>query len=84
MGDNSIQEAIGKGCINIFMTIKKNVLIGMLTNVIHVPKFAKNMFSFSIATSHGHILIGSISCNVAPNKKYRRVFKFEVFVTNQT
>jgi hypothetical protein len=63
MGDNSIQEAIGKGCINIFMTIKKNVLIGMLTNVLHVPKFAKNMFSFSIATSHGHIFkFGNKEC----------------------
>jgi hypothetical protein len=55
MGDNSIQEAIGKGCIDISMTIKKNVLSKMLTNVLHVPKFAKNMFSFSKTTSHGHI-----------------------------
>jgi hypothetical protein len=55
MGDNSIQEAIGKGCIDISMTIKKNVLPRMLTNILHVPKIVKNIFSFNKATSYGHI-----------------------------
>jgi hypothetical protein len=63
MGDNSIQEAIGKGCIDNSMTIKNNVLLKVLTNLLHVPEFAKNMFSFSKATSHGHIFkFGNKEC----------------------
>lgn len=63
MSDNSIQEAIGKGCIDISMTIKKNVLSKMLTNVLHVLESAKNMFSFSKTTSHGHIFeFGNKEC----------------------
>ncbi len=54
MGDDSIQKAIGKGCKDISMTIKKNVLLGMLTNIKRVLEIVKNMFSFNKANSHGH------------------------------
>jgi len=45
------------------MTIKKTILLIMLTNILHVPKFAKNMFFKSKITSHGHIFkFGSKEC----------------------
>lgn len=63
MGDNSIQEAIGQGCIDISMTIKKNVLPKMLTNILRVPKIVKKLFSFNKATSYGHIFkFGNKEC----------------------
>jgi hypothetical protein len=63
MGDNLIQEAIGKGCIDISITIKQNVLPIMLTDVLHVPEIVKNMVFFSKATSQGHIFeFGNKEC----------------------
>jgi hypothetical protein len=63
MGGNSIQKIIGKGCIDISMTIKKNALPGMLIDVLRVPKIDLNVFSFNKATSHGHIFeFGNKEC----------------------
>jgi hypothetical protein len=54
MGDNSIQEAIGKGNMDVTMERGENIIRGAFTNVLHIPKIAKNLFSMIKATSQGH------------------------------
>ncbi len=55
MGDDLIQEAIGKGNIDVSMTIGENTLPKVFNNVLHVPRIVKNLFFMSKVTSIGHI-----------------------------
>jgi len=43
MGDDSVQKAIGKRNINVFMTIWENTLPKVFTNVLHVLGIAKSL-----------------------------------------
>jgi hypothetical protein len=54
MGDNSIEEAIGKGNMDVTMEIWENIVKGTFINVLHVPIIAKNLFCKIKATSQGH------------------------------
>jgi len=42
MGDNSIQNAIGKGNIKIVMIVGDTIIEGMVTNVLNVLGITKN------------------------------------------
>jgi hypothetical protein len=55
MGNNSIQEAIGKGNMDIIMEIGKSVVKGTFIDVLHVPRIVKNLFSVSKVVSQGHM-----------------------------
>jgi hypothetical protein len=44
MGDNSIQNAIGRGNIKIMMIVGDTTIEGMVTNVLHVPRITKLYF----------------------------------------
>jgi hypothetical protein len=55
MGDNSIQEAIRKGNMDVIMEIGKSVVKGTFIDVLHVPRIVKNLFSMSKAVSQGHM-----------------------------
>jgi len=55
MGDNSVQEAVGKGNIQVSMSVRGNERVkAILTNVLHVPGIAKNNNSVTKATSLDH------------------------------
>jgi hypothetical protein len=55
MGENSIQEAIGKGNMDVTMEIRENVVRKTFTDVLHLPRIVKNLFSMSKAVSQGHM-----------------------------
>jgi hypothetical protein len=53
MGDNSIQETIGKGSVIIFMKVGDHEVKGMLHEVLHDLSLVKNLFLVSKATAQG-------------------------------
>jgi hypothetical protein len=55
MGENSIQEAIGKGNMDVTMEIGENVVRKTFIDVLHVPRIVKNLFSMSKVISQGHM-----------------------------
>lgn len=56
MGDNLVQEVIGKGNINVSMRVKDNILPWVFIDVLYVLGITKNLFLVSRATSQGHFL----------------------------
>jgi hypothetical protein len=44
VGDNSTQEAIGKGNIKVLMPMGENNVDVVFINVLHVPRLAKAFF----------------------------------------
>ncbi len=55
MGENSIQEAIGKGNMDVTMEIGENVVRKTFTDALHVPKIIKILFSMSKVVSQSHM-----------------------------
>jgi len=55
MGENSIQEAIGKGNMDVTMEIGENVVRKTFTDALHVPKIIKILFSMSKVVSQRHM-----------------------------
>jgi hypothetical protein len=53
MGENSIQEAIGKGNVIISMKVGDCKVKGVLHEVLHVPSLVKNLLLVSKATAQG-------------------------------
>jgi len=53
MGDNFVQEAIGKGSVRLTMKMGDCEVRGVLHEVFHVLGIVKNLFSISKATTQG-------------------------------
>jgi hypothetical protein len=53
MGDNFVQEAIGKGSVRLTMKMGDCEVRGVLHEVFHVFGIVKNLFSISKATTQG-------------------------------
>jgi hypothetical protein len=53
MGDDSVQEAIGKGGVIISMKVGDRKVKVVLHEVLHVPGLVKNLFLISKATAQG-------------------------------
>jgi hypothetical protein len=51
MSDNLVQEAIGKGNIDVSMKVRENILLGVFIDVLHVLRIIKNLFFVSRGTS---------------------------------
>jgi hypothetical protein len=60
IGDNSVQEAVGKGNIQVSMSVRGNERVKAIrTNVLHVPGIAKknsSVTNVTKATSSGHVV----------------------------
>ncbi len=54
-GDNSIQEAIQKGNMDVTMEIRENIVRGTFINVLHVLGIIRSLFFMSKAISQGHM-----------------------------
>jgi hypothetical protein len=70
MGDNSIQNAIGRRNIKIMMTVGDTTIEGMVTDVLHVLGITKNKKIVS-KTSLGHVLEFSGNTIVVKKTKER-------------
>ena len=53
LGDNSKIRALGKGTIDMNLSINGNTKTGTLTEVLHVPEISKNLFSIGKALMQG-------------------------------
>jgi hypothetical protein len=53
MGDNFLQEAIGKRSICLTMRVGEHEVKGVLHEVLHVPSLVKDLFSVSKAIVQG-------------------------------
>ncbi len=54
MGNNSIQEAIGKGNLDVTMEIGESIVERTFIDVLHISRIAKYLFFVIKATSQGH------------------------------
>jgi hypothetical protein len=70
MGNNSTQEAIGKGKIKMKLIVGGNTIFATLNDVIYVLGLVKNLYYVSVATSQGYnVEFGDDNCKVRNNHK---------------
>lgn len=70
MGDNSTQEAIGKGKIKMRLLVGGNTIFATLNDVIYVPSLVKDLYYVNKATSQGYnVEFGDDNCKVRNNHK---------------
>jgi transposase InsO family protein len=71
LGDNTSHPAIGKGTVKLNMKLNSgSTMEGTLTDVLHVPGIAKNLFSVSKATREGlKIKFENKGCTISKGNK---------------